>query len=199
MFRNALRQSSRTVGAFAATSRVASVSAQNSSNKLKALSKLATFPFSMIGSVNGTIFELLELQLAFAELRRDFVHLATTMTTNSIRNYRLAASHQLSTAAMLLMPRQLPLRFLPSWSSAFVASPRRRPSPRPVAFSLLGMNALQKTIKLAANDLEANEEIKITDRYTSDGIARVHGMSNVQAEELVEYVDTNLACSNDIS
>lgn len=32
-----------------------------------------------------------------------------------------------------------------------------------------------------------------TDNGTSDGIARVHGMSNVQAEELVEYVDaTNL-------
>ena len=28
-----------------------------------------------------------------------------------------------------------------------------------------------------------------TDRFKSDGIARVHGMSNVQAEELVEYVN----------
>lgn len=27
-----------------------------------------------------------------------------------------------------------------------------------------------------------------TDRNPSDGIARVHGMNNVQAEELVEYV-----------
>lgn len=29
-----------------------------------------------------------------------------------------------------------------------------------------------------------------TDNGISDGIARVHGMNNVQAEELVEYVHT---------
>jgi F0F1-type ATP synthase alpha subunit len=35
--------------------------------------------------------------------------------------------------------------------------------------------------------LSASQTVAI-DYFLSDGIARVHGMSNVQAEELVEYV-----------
>jgi hypothetical protein len=61
-----------------------------------------------------------------------------------------------------------------------VACRRRTASPRPDVCSPLG--TLQPRI---THDGNADED-------DSDGIARVHGMSNVQAEELVEYATPQL-------
>lgn len=55
--------------------------------------------------------------------------------------------------------------------------------PRPDVFSLLGTP--HHNIARIAEDWKADWD-------DSDGIARVHGMSNVQAEELVEYAKPHL-------
>jgi len=78
--------------------------------------------------------------------------------------------------------RPLQLRFLPSLSSASVVFRRKLLSPRLVAFFPLGTNIRNQKEKWRQNGRLADFSVH------SDGIARVHGMSNVQAEELVEYV-----------
>lgn len=49
------------------------------------------------------------------------------------------------------------------------------------------------TVENGANGFQLNHyilmDIETDQLVNSDGIARVHGMTNVQAEELVEYVD----------
>jgi len=80
---------------------------------------------------------------------------------------------------MLPMRRLHPLRFPRFLSRGSEVCRRRLVSPRLAAFCPSGMlNPLQK--------LQLFEKgVKLT-AGCSDGIARVHGMSNVQAEELVE-------------
>lgn len=112
-------------------------------------------------------------------------------------------------------PRPLPLRSLPSSSSESAVSRRRLVSLRPVVSCLLGMwrppvklprssnSGNNTTTLLRCMRREKHKQRKraygiqcfffnlLTGAH-SDGIARVHGMANVQAEELVEYVEMSL-------
>lgn len=80
-------------------------------------------------------------------------------------------------AVMLRMPKPPQPRF-PQFSSSASAVSKRRPlSQRLVVFSLSGTSVENENPEFKDNG---------TDMWNRDGIARVHGMSNVQAEELVE-------------
>lgn len=117
-------------------------------------------------------------------------------------------------------PRPLPLRSLPSSSSESAVSRRRLVSLRPVVSCLLGMwrppvkllsgtskqqlgKQYYNTVEMHATREAQREKESLWDQCFffnlltgahSDGIARVHGMANVQAEELVEYVEMSLPC-----
>lgn len=97
-------------------------------------------------------------------------------------SYRRATPPPSSTLSLAAMPptlRPLPPRSPPSSSSAFAVSRRSPVSPRPAVSSPSGMEETKSMDKYRTPG---------TDWNPSDGIARVHGMNNVQAEELVEYV-----------
>lgn len=90
------------------------------------------------------------------------------------------------------------LRSRPSSSSASVASRRSPVSPRRAVFSPSGMwsskfeirSLLARNTRLDSCDQRDKIErgAKADVGISSDGIARVHGLANVQCEELVEYV-----------
>lgn len=53
-----------------------------------------------------------------------------------------------------------------------------------------GLDETGRVLSVGYDELLVNNLVRklCLTRLNSDGIARVHGMSNVQAEELVEYV-----------
>ena len=93
---------------------------------------------------------------------------------------------------MLQKPKHRPPRFLPSLSSGFVVFTRRLVWLKLVVSSLLGTaftctNIPPEFTPCLSGRREILEVVNWQIAFYSDGIARVHGMSNVQAEELVEY------------
>jgi hypothetical protein len=109
------------------------------------------------------------------ELRGYFRDNTLTSTFLQCSSEPLPPSSTPSPAAMPPMRRPHPPRSPPSSSSESAVSKRRAPSPRLAAFSPSGTRQIDK-VKRGPH----------TYNVISDGIARVHGMANVQAEELVE-------------
>lgn len=82
---------------------------------------------------------------------------------------------------MLERPRQPQQRSRPSSSKGSEAALRKLDWPRPEGFCLSGKIIILKFFSHPPHGPALNRVFAI-----SDGIARVHGLANVQAEELVE-------------
>ena len=87
--------------------------------------------------------------------------------------------------AMLQMPKPPPPKSHPFSNSEFVAFRKRPVLPRLVVSSRLGMS-ISTTNANTIHKWSILDGSKTNLMCNSDGIARVHGMNNVQAEELVE-------------
>ena len=127
MFRNALRQSSRSVGAISATSRVAVVSSERPTTMLyRPGSPFFACPSSTLGEIASHCQQL-----------KAHVHLLPRSWTLTITFHRPeqqhlhpSPSHQSKPEAMPQMPRPLPQKSLQSSNSAFAAYKRRPVLPR---------------------------------------------------------------------
>ena len=132
---------------------------------------------TVFGCVRGVVGASCELCTFSSSLRGYLRDDRANLTSLHTSNEQHPPSPPPSPAAMPPMPKQHRLRSPPSSSRESVVCKKRLVSPRLAECSQSGTRWSHNT---NITHWEANES-------ESDGIARVHGMNNVQAEELVEY------------